>query len=71
MSANTRLRKLEDIAAAKAPPVGRVFTVFRSSEADEEEQIEKLKREKGLCDNDRLIVIGWWGPDRDCKGSAA
>lgn len=63
MSARLRLTKLEGIVASQAPPKGRVFTIFRLNAAEEEEQIERLKREKGLCNDDQLIVIGWWGDD--------
>ncbi len=64
MSARLRLRKLEDAQAAKALPAGRVFTIFRESDAQVERETERLRREKGLCDNDQLIVIGWWGNDK-------
>ncbi len=69
MSARLRLRKLEDAQAAKAPSAGRVFTIFRESDAQVERETERLRREIGLCDNDQLIIVGWWG--KESTGCAA
>ncbi len=54
MSLKVRLRKLE--AGQKAQ---RTFVVWAKPGVDVEAETERLRQEKGMTDNDFLLVISW------------
>lgn len=54
MNARLRIRRLEQAAAP--PRVARQF-VIRERDGDVNAQIERLRRDEGMSDDDDLIVI--------------
>ena len=66
MSLKTRLKKLEASTAAS-----RTFVIWQKPGVDVEAETERLKREKGMTQNDLLVIISWLSGDQSRCGDEA